>query len=145
MAANATERSSCDKNPLMTRYLITDLDLRPLAEGGNLGGHGCRETLERLPTLPRIGTSGCRVGVAGSLAERPSRQALGRVGRRTSPRQTAGGAVLEGPARRRTEAAGSQVGQATWPACSSQCAAADRRDLRRTVAFRTAPLAAIDT
>jgi hypothetical protein len=33
-------------------YLITDLDLRFLAEGGNLGGHGCRETLERLPALP---------------------------------------------------------------------------------------------
>ena len=73
---------------------ITVLDLRPLAKVGNLGGHGSREPLERLSALPRIGTSGCRVGGAGSLVERPSRQADCGVGRRATAWQTTGGAVL---------------------------------------------------
>ena len=48
--------------------------------------------------------------------------------------QTPSGAILERTAGHGTEAARTQDGQATWSARASQRAAADRRDLRRTVA-----------
>ncbi len=122
------------------------LGLVPSGGGWYLGGHGCRETT--LTHCPRCRELERRVAELESLVRSLSDQvaklsAALEEERRRGKRQAA--PFSNGPARRRTEAAGSQVGQATWPACSSQCAAADRRDLRRTVASELPPLAAIDT